>query len=119
MKYYYRRAVLELGVPAVSLDRFSRLFRGTDFVLKLPGRRFMYSEYFVAFCLARKGQTGPANLPTPRKIALLYTWINQGKTVDEIAAVLQSHPLIIQDELKQLGLEVKHDYNEEAAVVAA
>ena len=61
-KYYTRQQVLDTGIPQVSLDRWSRQFRGTPLVLKRQGQRLLYSEDFVRFVRARMGKVGPANL---------------------------------------------------------
>ena len=107
VKYYTRSQVEAQGVPRVSVDRWSKMYRGTAFVWKKKGQRYRYSEDFVRFCLSRRGQTGPASLPDVQRTVLLFVATRHGKTVNEIAEVAQDDPQVIVAQLELFGLEVR------------
>ena len=114
MKFYTRQEVIDAGVPIASVDRWSRIFRNTAFVVKKPGKRLLYSADFLAFALARKGHQGPANLPTVERIVALYA--KRGTPVQVIAAELGDHPALVEAQLRMFQLPVVwEDKNAQAA----
>lgn len=107
-KYYTRQQVLDAGIPQVSLDRWSRQFRGTPMVIKRQGQRLLYSEDFIRFLDSRMGKVGPANLPAVPIIAQLYQGVRGGQTLSQLATQLKLHPAVVQAFLTELDLEVTH-----------
>lgn len=105
-KYYERAMVISQGVPAVSLDRWSKMFRDTPFVVKEDGKRLLYSEDFVTFALCRAGKTGPASMPKPMLVVSLFQLVREESTLSQIAKSIGEPEVVVSELLAYLGLKV-------------
>lgn len=108
--YFTRRQILDMGLSAASLDRWSKVFRGTPLVVKPPRQHLLYSADFVTFLRQRTLQVGPGNLPASPVIVTLYTGVREGKPLRQLAQELGVPLVVAQEWAKQLGItEVKHE----------
>jgi len=96
-------------MPESPFFGWTQLFRNTSFVLRRPHKRMLYSEDFLRFGLARKGKTGPANLPDPQRVVLLFIATRHGQTAGQIAALVHDDVNVIEAQLRSLGLEIKNE----------
>ena len=107
-KYYSTKDLEKLGIPLSSINRWSLALRGTSMVKKLEDGKVYFSEAFLNFIRKRMQRQGPASLPEPERIADLYRLFAQyggaEAGIAKIAQELESIPLIIEVQLKQLEL---------------
>ena len=107
-KYYSTKDLEELGISLSSINRWSLTLRETSMVKKLEDGKVYFSEAFLDFIRKRMQRQGPASLPEPERIADLYRLFAQyggaASGVVKIARELESMPLIIELQLKQLEL---------------
>ena len=113
MEHYYTREQIVQGhnISAATLNNWSRKLRGTDMVLwaktKNRNRQLVYTQSFLTFLLSRVKNTGPGNLPDADRIATLYRLHNSGMSAEEIASKLDENLLVVESQMRAIGLEVK------------
>jgi len=112
-KYFTRADIKAMGLSTATLDLWAKRFRRIKPLFNAPWvwrpideRLLRYSEDFVAFLQARKGKTGPASLPTPERIVLLFTGTRAGWTLEQITEKTGEPLVTVQMQLDYL--EVKH-----------
>jgi hypothetical protein len=101
--YYTRADVRRLAnVSDTTLDRWSRILRGTPMVVKVKGR-VLFTKDFVDFVATRVDSQGPPNLPEPERIAtLLRLWREESGDLDAVASALGEPPLLVEAQLMEV-----------------